>query len=129
MRSGELTKDVDAYLARVPAPHRAMLYELRKIIHAAAPKATEGIAYGMPAYKYQGPLVYFAAFKTHCSFFPGSGRILKGYRSQLKDYETAKGTIRFTVEKPLSANLVRAIVKARVAENVARMKKKTPQKQ
>jgi uncharacterized protein YdhG (YjbR/CyaY superfamily) len=73
----------------------------------------------MPGYKYKGMLVYFAAFKNHCSFFPGSSQIVQLYE-ELKSFKTAKGTIQFTSDKPLPATLVKKIVKARMQENEAR---------
>jgi len=114
---GTLARDVDEYLAAVPEEARAALETLRQTIRAAAPQATEAISYQMPTFKYQGrPLVYFAAFKNHCSFFPASGAIVEAYQDELKAYDTHKGTIRFPANKPLPAALVRKIVKARIAE-------------
>lgn len=122
MRNMKIAKDVDEYLAAVPPDQRAALERLRKIIRAAAPKATEVISYGMPGYKYLGALVYFAAFKNHCSFFPASGKLIRAHQRELAGYELSKGTIRFTLDKPLPATLVRKLVKARAAENEARAK-------
>ena len=64
-------KDIDSYLAAVPQDMKPVLEKLRLTIKQAAPEAEEVISYGMPAFKYHGMLVYFAAFKNHCSFFPG----------------------------------------------------------
>ena len=124
MKNAQVAKDVDEYLAAIPPDQRAALERLRKMIRAAAPKATEGISYGMPGYKYLGALVYFAAFKDHCSFFPASGKLIRAHQRELAGYETAQGTIHFTVDKPLPAALVKKLVKARVAENEARAKKR-----
>ena len=124
MKNAQVAKDVDEYLAAIPPDQRAALERLRKMIRAAAPKATEGISYGMPGYKYLGALVYFAAFKNHCSFFPASGKLIRAHQHELGGYETAKGTIHFTFDKPLPAALVKKLVKARVAENEARAKKR-----
>jgi uncharacterized protein YdhG (YjbR/CyaY superfamily) len=115
----QLPKTVDEYLAELPYAERIVLDKLRAIIKSAAPKAEELISYGMPGYKYKGPLVYFAAFKNHCSFFPGSSQIIKMYE-ELKAYKTAKGTIQFTINKPLPVALVKKIVKARMQENETR---------
>jgi uncharacterized protein YdhG (YjbR/CyaY superfamily) len=112
-------KSVDEYLNAQPADVRAALEKLRAQIKAAAPKAEESISYGMPAYKYKGALVYFGAFKDHCSFFPGSSSILAN-KEGLKGYKISKGTIQFTPEKPLPAALIKSIVKERVAENETR---------
>ena len=111
-------KDVDEYLTNVPEPARTTLSKLRASIRSAVPKeATEGISYGMPAFKYKGPLVYFAAFARHCSFFPGSASLIGEFEDELKNYHTSKGTIQFPVDKPLPAALVKKMVKARVAQN------------
>src|SRR5215831_13882128 len=104
---------VDDYLAKVPQPARATLQEVRARIRAAAPaEATEGISYGIPAFKYQGLLVAYAAFANHCSFFPASGQLLQEFAEDLKDYACSKGTIRFALDKPLPAGLIRKMVKA-----------------
>lgn len=64
--------------------------------------------------------VYFAAFKDHCSFFVGSVRVRRRFSAALKPFESGEGTLRFTPEHPLPTDLVTRIVKARVAENLAR---------
>jgi uncharacterized protein YdhG (YjbR/CyaY superfamily) len=108
---------VDAYLASVPADTRAALQKLRKAIGAAAPRAEEGFSYGLPAFRLDGrPLVCFAAATNHCSFFPMSPAVIRAHAADLTDYETSKGTIRFSAGKPLPAALVRKLVKARIAE-------------
>ena len=116
---------MDDYLARVPEPARATLEKLRKTIRAAAPKADEGISYQIPTFKYHGPLVSFAAFKDHCSFFPLSPTVIEAHEEELQTYETSKGTIHFPVDKPLPAALVKKLVKARIQENEARRKAST----
>ncbi len=120
-------KTVDEYLADVPKEMRDTLEKLRKTIRSAAPKATEGISYQMPMYKQNGMLMGFAAFTNHCSLFPGS-TALEQFKDELKDYQTSKGTIRFTVAKPLPATLVKKLVKARIADNEARSTKKKSKK-
>jgi len=112
-------KTIDEYLDALPEKEMMALHKLRKVIKSVAPHAEEVISYGMPAFKYHGMLVYFAAFKNHCSFFPGSSQIIKLY-DELKPFKTAKGTIQFTADKPLPVALVRKIVKARMEENEAR---------
>ena len=115
---------VTEYLGAVPPKPRAVLQKLRKTIKAAAPGATEVISYGMPAVKYQGRmLVYYAAFTNHCSFFGASKAVMAAHKSELKGYETSKGTIRFTVDQPLPAALVKKLIKARIRENEAKARK------
>ena len=117
-KGGAAPKNTDEYLAAVPEPARGTLNKIRAAIRATAPaEATEAIGYGMPTFRYKGALVGFAAFSNHCSFFPMSGSVIEAFRSELKDYETSKGTIRFPADKPLPAALVKKLVKARVAQN------------
>lgn len=120
-------KTVDEYLAGVPKEARATLEKLRKTIKAAAPMASEGISYQMPMYKHHGMVVGFAAFKDHCSIFPGSA-VMETHKEELSRYDTSKGTIRFPANKPLPAALIKKLVKARIKENEARAKgKQKPQ--
>lgn len=112
------TAAVEAYLAAVPEPARTTLQTVRERIRAAAPKAaTETISYGMPAFRHNGVLVSYAAFKKHCSFFPMGSAVLDALGDEVKPYRTAKGTMQFPLDKPLPATLIRKIVKARVAQN------------
>jgi len=115
--------DVDDYLAAIPEKARLTLQKLRKTIKAAAPKSTEVISYRIPACNYHGLLVGFAAFKNHCSFFVMSPSVMELFKDELKPYYTAKATIRFPIDKPLPATLVKKLVKARIKENEARVSK------
>ena len=109
---------VDEYLAAIPEPARSTLNKIRAVIRSAVPaEATEGISYGMPMFKYKGSLVGYAAFKDHCSFFPMGSSAIEAFKSELKNYQTSKGTIRFPMDKPLPAALVKKMVKARIAQN------------
>jgi uncharacterized protein YdhG (YjbR/CyaY superfamily) len=109
-------KNVDEYLARIPEPARSTLGKIRATIRSAAPaEATETISYGIPAFKYKGVLVWFAAFSDHCSLFP-TAAVIETFKNELKSYSTSKGTIQFPTEKPLPAALVKKMVKARVAQ-------------
>ena len=113
-------KTVDDYLARVPPRFRATLQQLRKTIKAAAPGAKEIISYQMPAFRHNGMLVYYGAFKDHYSLFVASAQVRREFSAELKSFETGKGTLRFTPDRPLPSDLVTRIVKARVAENASR---------
>lgn len=116
-------KSIDHYLADKPEEIRILLEKLRHTILLTAPGAVEVISYGMPAFKLDGRLlVGFAAFKNHCSFFPWNGHTVDDFKEELKNYHTSKGTIQFTVEKPLPLTLIKKIVKARVQENRANSK-------
>jgi len=78
MRSGSaVPKDVDEYIAGVPEPARTTLNKIRAIIRSVVPpEATEAISYGMPAFKYKGPLFAYAALKNHCSLFPMNAALI-----------------------------------------------------
>lgn len=71
----------------------------------------------MPGFSHAGKyLVYYAAFKDHCSFFPASSGVMEEFADDLEKYEISKGTIRFPIGKPLPAALVKKLVKARIRE-------------
>ena len=115
---------IDEYLAGVPEPARSTLNKIRATIRSVVPaEATEAISWGMPAFKYKGQLVAFAAFKNHCSLFPMNASLIQAFKDELKDYETSKGTIHFPLDKPLPASLLKKLVKARVAENESKKKR------
>jgi len=115
---------VEDYLAAFPHERRAALEELRQTIKAAAPDATETIAYQMPAFRNGGQfLVSYAAFKAHNSLFPASGAVIEALGDELTPYLAGKGTIRFPADRPLPAALVTKIVKVRLDENAARSRR------
>ena|SRR5689334_4692148 len=111
---------VESYFARVPEPARAMLSALQQAIRSAAPRGTtEIISYRMPAFKHHRVLVWYAAFRDHCSLFPG-GSVLQGFKDETSRFKTSKGTIQFPLDEPLPVRLIKKIVKARVAEVAAK---------
>ena len=110
-------KTVEEYFARVPEPARGTLSKMRATIRSAVPaEAIEIISYSIPAFKHRKVLVWYAAFADHCSLFP-TAAVIEMFKDELKGYSTSKGTIRFPVDQPLPAALVKKIVKARVAQN------------
>ena len=110
-------KTVDEYLASVPEPALTSLNKIRAAIRSAMPReATETISYGIPAFKHNGVLVWFAAFSNHCSLFP-TASVIAAFKNDLKGFSTSKGTIHFPIDKPLPIALVKKLVKARVAQN------------
>lgn len=111
---------VASYLRKVSPEKRAALQTLRRAIKAVVPRAEECISYQIPAFRLDGRmLVWYAAMKEHCSFFPGAYAIAS-LKPHLKKYKTSKGTIRFSPDTPLSAALVRKLVRARISERAGR---------
>ena len=113
---------IDEYLAPLPVDKRAALQWLRRQIKAAAPGAEECISYGIPGFRLDGKLlVHFGAATKHCAFYAGT--VIEDYSRELAAYDTSKGTIRFPPDDPLPAALVRKLVKAQIARQLARRRK------
>ena len=108
-------KTVDGYIQAAPKEAQAKLIEMRSCIRAAAPGATEGLKWGMPAFSNRRILVVFAAFKHHIGFYPTPSAV-KAFAKELLKFKTAKGSIQFPLEKPLPLSLIRKITAFRVAE-------------
>jgi uncharacterized protein YdhG (YjbR/CyaY superfamily) len=114
--AGRVPKNIDEYVARAPEAARNSLNIMRTAIRSALPpNAIETISYRIPAFKYKQVLVWFAAFSDHCSFFP-TASIVEAFQSELTGFSTSKGTIRFPIDKPLPAALIKKLVKARLAQ-------------
>ena len=118
MASRKHFKTIDEYIAAFPKNVQTVLEEMRRAIHEAAPQAEEAISYQMPAFKQNGVLVWFGAFKNHIGFFPKMTAI-DAFKGELADYKVSKGTIRFLLDKPIPLDLVKKIVKFRLKENMA----------
>lgn len=119
MSSAQATT-VDEYLLGLPPEQRAALQELRETIRDAAPDAREVISYRIPLYKYKGDLVAFGGFKGHCSFFVMDSELARRFGHDLPGCEVKHTTIHFPPDQPLPAELVRAIVEARIERNEKR---------
>jgi uncharacterized protein YdhG (YjbR/CyaY superfamily) len=114
------TQTVAEYLAPLSKEKRAALQKLRRDIKAAAPKAVECIAYGIPSYRVGGRMmVSFGAAKNHCAFYAGSTPVIV-HKRELKSYDASKGTIRFPADSPLPATLVRKLVRTQIAARTVR---------
>jgi len=107
---------VDEYFSASPKPARDVLEIMRKTIRQAAPQAEEVISYNIPAFKWNGMLVWYAAFKAHIGFYPRASAIV-AFKKDLAGYKTSKGAIQFPIEKGIPTGLVKKIVKFRLREN------------
>jgi uncharacterized protein YdhG (YjbR/CyaY superfamily) len=108
---------VDDYLATLPGAERAAYEHVGRIVRATVPDAEEGISYGMPAFTYAGrPLLGIRAATTHLSLFPFSSSAVAAVRGRLEGFSVAKGTIRFTPDKPVPDDVLVDLVRARLGE-------------
>ena len=113
-------KDIDSYISEQAVDVRDRLEQIRQVVKTSAPKAEEVISYGMPAFKYHGMLVYFAAFKNHIGFYAlPSGN--EAFQKELSAYKQGKGSIQFPLDKPIPLTLIKKIVKFRVKENIEKV--------
>ena len=118
-------ESIDEYISAAPVEAREKLREMHACIRAAAPGAKESLKWGMPAFSYKRILVTFAVFRRHIGFYPTPSAV-KAFEKSLSRYATAKGSIRFTLEKPLPLSLIREITMFRVRESLEGDKKWKP---
>jgi uncharacterized protein YdhG (YjbR/CyaY superfamily) len=124
MRSTART--IDEYIAEFPPETRKVLEEVRALIAATAPGATETISYAIPTFDLNGGhLVHFAGYAKHIGFYPtGSG--IEAFKEELKPYKHAKGSVQFPLGQPLPTDLIRRIVEFRVKASTANASKSRP---
>jgi len=106
---------IDAYMDGFPTETQALLRRMRELIRTEAPEATEKISYGMPTFFLRGNLVHFAAYAGHIGFYPTPSGI-DAFAAELEPYKHAKGSVQFPLDRPLPEDLIRRIVRFRVAE-------------
>jgi uncharacterized protein YdhG (YjbR/CyaY superfamily) len=113
------SEDIDAYIAGFPEEVQKLLSEVRQTIRDAAPGAEETIKYQIPTFTLEGNLVHFAGYKKHIGFYPTPSGIEK-FSKELSDYEGAKGSVKFPLDRPIPYDLISRIARFRVKENLAR---------
>ena len=117
MSNRSTVASIDEYIAGFPPETQKVLKELRALIKSTAPRVTEKISYAMPTFDLNGHyLVYFAAWKKHVGFYPVNAAIQKKFKEELKAYKSGKGSLQFPLGQPLPKDLIRKIVKLRIAE-------------
>lgn len=115
---------IDEYITQCPPEVQPVLQKIRQVVKEAAPDAVERISYQMPAFYENGDLVYFGAHAHHIGFYPtGSG--IEAFKDELTAYKWSKGAVQFPLDQPVPYDLIRRMVKFRVAEN---LKKNSPKK-
>ena len=116
-------KTVDDYLLTQPSNVRGHLEKIREAVKAAFPLATERISYQMPAFSYQGMLLYYAGWKNHIGFYPTASAI-KVFQKELSKYTLSKGSVQFPLDKELPLKLIIKILHFKVKENVEKAEHK-----
>ena len=115
-------KNIAEYIEAAPKEAQKKLREMQACVRKAAPGATEGLKWGMPAFSYKRILVTFAAFKNHIGFYPTPSAV-SAFENELEKFVKAKGSIQFPLEKPLPLQLIRKITAFRVRESTEQDKK------
>jgi uncharacterized protein YdhG (YjbR/CyaY superfamily) len=123
MASRSTASSIDEYIAESPLEAQRALEELRALIKASAPVATETISYAIPTFDLNGRhLVHFAAFAKHIGFYPtGSG--VEAFKEELRPYRSGKGSVQFPLGQPLPTDLIRRIVEFKVEEEAGKASK------
>ena len=119
MANRSAARSIDEYIAEFPPETQKLLEEMRTVIRAAAPEATETISYAIPTFDLHGRhLVHFAGFQKHIGFYPVPSA-MEAFEDELKPYKSGKGSAQFPVDQPLPIDLIRRIVEFRVGENAS----------
>jgi uncharacterized protein YdhG (YjbR/CyaY superfamily) len=113
---------IDEYIAGFPPETQKALEELRALIRASAPDATETISYAIPTFDLNGHLVHFAGYEKHVGFYP-TGRGVEAFKQELKPYKSGKGSVQFPLDRPMPTDLIRRIVEFRVSQNTGEASK------
>nr|WP_199158399.1 DUF1801 domain-containing protein [Pedobacter sp. ASV2] len=116
-------KNFEEYVFQFPIETQVILDQVRTAIKKAAPNAEEVISYGMPAFKQNGILVYFAAYKKHIGFYPMPASLI-AFKEELSNYKSSKGAVQFPIDKPMPLALIAKIVKFRMKEDLTKEAKR-----
>ncbi len=114
---------IDEYIAQFPLETQRGLQEVRELIRAHAPDATETISYAMPTFDLnKRHLVHFAGYEHHIGFYPIPTGV-EAFKDELSRYKMGKGSVQFPLDEPMPRDLIGRIVDFRVAENQARKRR------
>jgi uncharacterized protein YdhG (YjbR/CyaY superfamily) len=116
-------ENIDQYISNFPVETQKLLQQMRETIHQAVPEAKEVISYGMPAFKQNTVLVYFAGYAKHIGFYPtGSG--IEAFKEEFTQYKWSKGAVQFPLNKPLPLDLITRITRFKAERDLEKVKKK-----
>ena len=118
---------IDRHLEQLSERHQAPLRHIRALLHEVLPAGEETIKYAMPCIAVQGKgVAAFEAFKEHWSYFPMSGSVLERVTGLPDWVEAERGTLRVPLDRRLSKQLVRRLVRVRLDEIEAAANRKRP---
>jgi uncharacterized protein YdhG (YjbR/CyaY superfamily) len=116
MANRSVASSIDEYIGEFPTETQKVLEELRALIRASAPDATETISYAIPTFDLNGKhLVHFAGYEKHIGFYPVPSGV-EAFKEELKPYKVGKGSVQFPLGQPLPTDLIRRIVGFRVEQ-------------
>ena len=108
-------KTVDAYFQQVPQHAMERMTIIREALKKAAPLAEEVISYNMPALKYKGILMYYAAYEKHIGFYAVPSTHAE-FSKELSNYKSGKGSVQFPHDQPLPLDLIERMAAFRYKE-------------
>lgn len=112
-----VAENVDDYIEDFADEIKERLLQLRQLIKSSVPEVEEYISYGMPAYNYNGILIYFSAFKNHIGLFSVPNKH-PNFIEKFRPYKSGKGSVQFPHNKPLPIDFIKEILEFRVNENL-----------
>lgn len=109
---------VDDYFAQLTDVQRPHLEALRQLSRGADPGAQESLKWNLPAYvRDKTTLWMLQNFNRHCSLrFPPPFFATQKAAVEAAGYEAGAGFIKLPYERELPAELLRALMQARVEE-------------
>jgi len=110
---------IDEYVAAFPQATQSALAEMLALVRASSPSATETIAYGMPTFDLgEKHVLHVAGFANHVALYPVPDWV-EAFGDEVTPYKSGQGTLKFPVDEPIPADLVRRIVEFSVANTRA----------
>ena len=108
-------RTVEEYVDAAPKEAQATLRELRELLRKVAPKATEGLKWGLPVFEEGRILFAYSAHRSHINFVP-TGPAMEPFKEELKGYKVGKDSVQFPLDKRLPKGLIRKLAAFRVKQ-------------
>lgn len=107
----------EEYFNSQPENTKTVLLELKECILKAKPDALELINYNIPAYSLieggkREEQIMIAGYSNHVGLYPHPTTIEK-FSKELSGYKKGKGSVQFSLDKPLPKSLIVRMIKYR----------------